>query len=41
VHRVAEDKAIVDAAAEDEVFDCAGDVDEAAAAFDFEPEVFG
>ena len=41
VHGVAEAKAFVDAAAEDEFFDGVGDVDEAAAAFDFEPEVFG
>jgi hypothetical protein len=41
VDGVAEAEAFVDAAAEDEVFDGFGNVDEAAASFDFEPEVFG
>ena len=37
VHGVAEAEAFVDAAAQDEFLDGVGDVDEAAAAFDFEP----
>jgi hypothetical protein len=41
MHRVAEDNSFVDAAAEDQFFNCAGDVDEPAAAFYFEPEVLG
>lgn len=41
VHGVAEDEAFADAAFADEVFDSGGEVDESAAAGDFEPEVFG
>jgi hypothetical protein len=41
MHRIDEAEAFFDAALADEVFDCVGDVDESAAAFDFEPEVFG
>jgi hypothetical protein len=37
---VADKNAIVDAAAQEEFFDRVGDVDESAAAFDFEPEMF-
>ena len=41
VHRVAETKTFVHAAAQDEVFNCIGDVHEAAAALNFEPKVLG
>jgi hypothetical protein len=41
VHGIAEGEAFFDAAAVDELFDGVGDVDEAATAFYFEPEVFG
>jgi hypothetical protein len=41
VHGVDEAKTLLDAAFLDEALDGAGDVDEAAAVWDFEPEVLG
>jgi hypothetical protein len=41
VHRVAEHKSLLNAASPNEFFNSGGDVHKAAAAFDFEPEVFG
>lgn len=41
VHRVAQGNPVVDAAAQDKFFDGVGDVDEASAAFHFEPKMLG
>jgi len=41
VHRVAETKPLVHAASENQLCNGVGDIDKAAASFDFEPEVFG
>jgi hypothetical protein len=41
MHRVAEAQSFIDAAPQKQVFDDGGDVDEAARAFDFEPEMLG